>query len=300
MKGTQTVTGNAVIGRLRTLRPRGGIRRAPRRAVFGIVILAAVAIAAIGAEQVAPYDPIDGSLSARLQPPGWTSEDGDLHLLGTDALGRDLLSRIVYGARISLLVGLVSVVLAGLVGTLLGMVAGYFGGRWDQVVMRLVDIQMAFPFIVLAIAVLAVLGNSLVNVVIVLAVASWVIYARLARALSLSIREKEFVEGARAIGCSSYRILMRYILPNALPSMVVIATYQFAAMIVAESALSFLGLGLPPPSPSWGASINAGRDYLAQAWWVSTFPGLALMLTIMGATFIGDWARERLDPALRV
>jgi len=281
---------------------RVGRTRAGRskRGVIGVVIIGVVVMAAVFADQIAPYDPIRTSLADRLRPPGFTPEAGPAHLFGTDQLGRDLLSRVIHGARISLLVGFVSVALAGAVGVGLGLTSGYYGGMWDQITMRWVDVQLAFPSVVLAIAVLAIFGNSFINVIVVLAMASWVVYARLVRGLTLSIREKEYVEGARAIGCRDSRILARYILPNALPAIVVIATYQFAVMIIAESGLSFLGLGVPPPAPTWGAGINAGRDYLAQAWWVTTFPGLALMITIMGATFLGDWAREALDPTVRV
>jgi peptide/nickel transport system permease protein len=196
------------------------------------------------------------------------------------------------------MVGFAAVILAGVLGVATGLAAGYYGRHTDQIVMRWVDVQMAFPTVVLAIAVLAILGNSFVNVIIVLTISSWVVYARLTRAVTLSIREKEFVEGAVAAGAGDVRILTRYILPNVLPSIIVIATYQFAAMVIAESALSFLGLGVPPPAPSWGSGISSGRDYLSQAWWVTTMPGVALMLTIMAVTLIGDWVRDRLDPTL--
>ena len=182
----------------------------------------------------------------------------------------------------------------------MGLLAGYYGRLFDQIIMRVADIQMAFPFIVLTIAVIAILGSSLANVIIVLALASWVVYCRVVRALTLSIREREFIEGARAIGCPDWRIITRHILPNAMPAVIVIATYQLATMIVAESALSFLGLGIPPPTPSWGASISEGREYLDLAWWITTLPGLVLLLTTTGGTFLGDWAREALDPTRRV
>jgi peptide/nickel transport system permease protein len=270
------------------------------RGIIGAAIILTVTLLALFADQLSPHDPLSATISARLSPPGWITESGDTYPLGTDPLGRDLLSRVLHGARISLVVGVVSVGLSGLVGVTLGLIAGYYGGMFDLVIMRLVDFQMAFPFIVLTIAVVAVMGSSLVNVIIVLALASWVVYARLVRGLTLALRAKEYVEGARAVGCLDRRIITRHIFPNVLPAVFVIATYQFAHMVIAESALSFLGLGLPPPIASWGSSINDGRAYLDQAWWVTTIPGLALMFTVMGATFLGDWARETLDPTLRV
>jgi len=280
-------------GLLQPLRKHG-------RGVFGLLVIIAVILGALLAPYIAPYDPIETDLPARLKPPGWSAEGGMPHLFGTDELGRDLFSRVVFGARISLLVGLTSVVISGFFGVLLGLFAGYYGQLAGQIIMRLTDIQMAFPFIVLTIAVIAVLGSSLTNVIVVLALASWVVYCRVTRALTLSIRDREFVESARAIGCRDWRIIARHIFPNTLPTVIVIATYQLATMIVAESALSFLGLGVPPPTPSWGSCISGGRDYLDMAWWMTTFPGLALVLTTMGATFLGDWAREVLDPNMRV
>ncbi len=259
-----------------------------------------VVLVAVFASYITSYDPNETNLRHRLKPPGWSAAGGMPHLFGTDALGRDVFTRVVFGARISLLVGVTSVVISGFFGVLLGLLAGYYGRLFDQIIMRVADIQMAFPFIVLTIAVIAILGSSLANVIIVLALASWVVYCRVVRALTLSIREREFIEGARAIGCPDWRIITRHILPNAMPAVIVIATYQLATMIVAESALSFLGLGIPPPTPSWGASISEGREYLDLAWWITTLPGLVLLLTTTGGTFLGDWAREALDPTRRV
>jgi peptide/nickel transport system permease protein len=281
-------------------RPRSrSIARHARGIIGAAIVLTVVAIALL-ADQLSTHDPLAATISARLQPPGSITDAGDVYLLGTDPLGRDLLSRVLHGARISLVVGVVSVGLSGIVGVTLGLIAGYYGGMFDLAIMRLVDLQMAFPFIVLTIAVVAVMGSSLVNVIVVLALASWVVYARLVRGLTLALRAKEYVEGARAVGCLDRRIIARHIFPNALPAVLIVATYQFAHMVIAESALSFLGLGLPPPTASWGASINDGRAYLDQAWWITTIPGLALMFTVLGATLLGDWARETLDPTLRV
>ena len=288
---------------------RQRVRRTPRwfrlfarhsRGIIGTLIVLVVASGALAAPLLAPRDPIETDLPQRLQPPSWIAEGGNGSLLGTDQLGRDLLSRVLYGARVSLVVGLASVMLSGATGTLLGLLSGYHKGRTDQLLMLLTDIQMAFPFIVLVIAVIAVLGSSVLNMVLVLAIAGWVVYARLVRAQTLSFTQREFVQAARAIGCSDMRIIARHIFPNILSPVIIVGTYQIAQMILAEAALSFLGLGVQPPTPSWGNIISEGRQYIDQAWWVITFPGVVLMFTILGIGFLGDWVREILDPTIRV
>jgi peptide/nickel transport system permease protein len=268
--------------------------------VLGLTITLLVVLAAILAPSIAVQDPTKVDLALRLKPPGWSANGLSSFPFGTDQLGRDVLGRVLFGARISLTVGFTSVAVSGILGTLLGLYAGYYRGPLDQIIMRLADIQMAFPFIVLTIAVIAVLGPGLVNMVIVLALASWVTYARLVRAQTLAIREREFVLAARCVGCLDRRVILKHIFPNTLPAIIVIATYQVAQMIMAESALSFLGLGVQPPTPSWGSMISDGREYLELAWWISTFPGVALMLAVMGIGFLGDWLRERFDPRLRI
>jgi peptide/nickel transport system permease protein len=223
---------------------------------------------------------------------------GGLHLLGTDQLGRDVLSRLIYGSRISLLVGSVSVVLGGLVGLLLGLAAGYFGNWFDSVVMRVVDIQMAFPYVLLALVIVALVGTSLLNLIMIFTVTEWYVYARVVRATTLSLRQREFVSAAIALGDSHIRILLRHILPNVVSPLTVIASFEMAKIISTEAALGFLGLGVPPPTPSWGSMLADGREYLRDAWWVSVFAGIALMLTVLAINFLGDAARDALDPRM--
>jgi peptide/nickel transport system permease protein len=260
-----------------------------------LVIVASVVLAAL-APALAPADPIRNDLLARLAPPMWMEGGSARHPLGTDTLGRDVVSRLLYGARVSLLVGFAAVLVAGVVGVALGLVAGYYSGRLDDLLMRLGDVQLAFPVLVLAIAVLSVLGASLGNVIIVLGLTGWVTYARIARAETLSLRHREFVEGARALGARDAAILWRHILPNVLPPITVVATFSVARTIIAEASLSFLGLGIPPPAPSWGAMLDEGRNYLTTGWWLALFPGVAILALVLGINLVGDWLRDVLDP----
>lgn len=269
-----------------------------RTFIIGATLVGIVALAALLAPWVAPHDPAAQATRDRLLPPvllGGTWE----HPLGTDPLGRDLLSRIIYGSRISILLGLVSVLGAGAIGVVMGTVAGYFGGALDAIIMRLVDLQMAIPFLVLALAVLAALGPGLTNLVIVLIVTGWVIYARVMRAQILSIKNLEYITAARALGMPHLRILLRHAIPAAIPPLTVISTVQVGTMILTEASLSFLGLGVPPSIPTWGSIAADGRAYMTTAWWVTTLPGFAIFLTVMGVNFLGDWLRDVLDPTLR-
>lgn len=271
-----------------------------KAALLGLVILVAITAAAITAPVLAPVDPTAQEVTHRLKAPGWTSPDGRVSLLGTDHLGRDILSRLIFGARISLIIGVSAVALAGTLGTLLGLVAGYQGGRVDDFVMRLTDTMLAMPFILLALAVIAVLGPSLRNIIFVLGITSWVSYARVVRAEVLTLRTREFVLAAQALGGGGRRIVFRHLLPNVLTPVIVIATLEVARMIILESALSFLGLGVQPPTPTWGGMLADGRAYLSTAWWQATFPGLSIMLTVLGINLLGDWLRDVLDPRLQL
>lgn len=241
-------------------------------------------------------DPTRGDLRARMLAPTLSWAGLGAHPFGTDQLGRDILSRIIAGSRVTLTIAGSAVILGGIVGVLLGLVAGYFGGWYDRVLMRLVDIQLAFPLMLLALLVVAALGPSLHNLIAVLALTSWVRYARIIRAQVLTVREREFVQASLAMGAGHARLLLRHILPNVLTPVLVVATLELARTIVLEAGLSFLGLGIQPPSPSWGRMLADGRTYIASAWWIITLPGLALMLTVLSVNLLGDWLRDWLDP----
>lgn len=269
--------------------------------LLALFILLLVGLAAVIGPSVAPKDPNRQDIIARLQPPFEVERSGEVEfILGTDSLGRDVLSRVVYGARISLLVGFIAVTIGGSLGVALGIIAGYFGGRVDSFIMRIGDIQLAFPFILLAIMFLVVLGPGVVNLVLILGIGQWVTYARIARAQTISQREKEYVEAARALGATTGRILFRSILPNILAPLIVIASFNIASVILSEAALSFLGLGVPPTVPTWGGMLAESRDQLlAGRWWLAIFPGTAIMLTVLSFNILGDWLRDFLDPRLR-
>jgi ABC-type dipeptide/oligopeptide/nickel transport system permease subunit len=248
---------------------------------------------------VYPQDPLSQDLLARLSPPFWQEGGSLAHPLGTDNLGRDVLVRILYGSRISLMVGFASVLVACGAGILLGLVSGYYGGRADSVIMRVADVFMAYPFMLLTISVIAVLGNSIVNLILVLGLSDWVTYARTIRGSVLSIKEKEFVLAARSVGTRHATILMRHIFPNVLSPILVLGTVRVANIIIWESGLSFLGMGVPPPMPTWGRMLAEGRVYIMDSWWLVTLPGLAIMLTILSINLLGDGLRDALDPRLR-
>jgi len=268
-------------------------------ALGGGVFVVVLIVTALAAPAIAPYDPIRQSLRARLAAPTLAAADGKAHLLGTDHLGRDVLSRTIYGARVSLLVGFAAVVVGGLVGATLGLLAGFRGGWADSVIMTLADAQLAFPFILLAIGIIAVLGPSFSTLIVVIGLSGWVTYARVLRSQVLVLRSYEFVDAIHALGGSVARVIARHILPNVLSSLVVIATLELARAIVLEATLSFLGLGVQPPTPSWGGMVHEGREYLDSAWWISTAPGIVLMLTSIIVSRTGDWLRDLLDPTLR-
>ena len=264
-----------------------------RLAISGLVLVLGLFAVALLARWLAPYDPDFIDLKQVLMPPS------PAHLLGTDTLGRDVLSRIIFGARVSLLVGFVAVGIATLIGVLVGALAGYYGGVLDQILMRLVDLMLCFPTIFLILAVIAVLGPSIWNIMAVIGLTSWMGVARLVRAEFLSLREREFVVAARALGASDARLIWRHLLPNALTPVMVSATLGVAGAILVESSLSFLGLGVQPPTPSWGNMLTMGKDNIEIAWWLSVFPGLAILVTVMSYNLLGEGIREAIDPRLR-
>ena len=279
----------AALGRL--VRSPGGL--------VGLVLVLLVVFAAITAPLISPHDPEKQHIVDRLKPPFWR-EGGSLEYpLGTDSVGRDVFSRVIYGSRVSLVVGLVATAFSALLGVALGLVAGYLGGASDSVLSRVGDIQQAIPFLVLAIAVAAMLGPGLVNLILVLVVTTWVTFFRVVRGEVLSVREELYVLSAQSIGSSKTRILLRYILPNVAASIIVMATLLVASMIIFEASLSFLGLGVPSNIPTWGRIVADGREYVASEWWIAFFPGLAILITVMGINLLGDWLREELDPRRR-
>ena len=273
--------------------------RSQRRVLVWSCALLTLVLAGVFAPLLVPRDPGLQKTDVRLEGPGLVFEESTVAILGTDQLGRDVLSRAIFGIRASLFVGISGVLLAGLLGVGLGLIAGYFGGPWDMAIMRLADIQLAFPGILMALALTAALGPSVRNLIVALTVTGWVLYARLVRGVVLSVKEREFVEGARALGAKNSRIVMRHVLPNVISPVVIVAALDLGRMILAESSLSFLGLGIQPPTPSWGSMIADGRSYLFNAWWVSTFPGLFLAVTVMVIALLGDAVRDSLDPHFR-
>jgi peptide/nickel transport system permease protein len=284
-----------------TDRPVGGrVSRRRRRALTRLVIGAAplvlfLLIAALG-PLVWPYDSVTVKTGQRLKPPGETLPDGTTTILGTDQVGRDLLAQVLQGARISLLVGLSTVTLAGTVGLIVGVLAGYYGGWLDTIAMRVADIQLAFPSILLAILIAGVLGPSVANVILTLSLTRWVTFARVTRSATLTTRGREFVHAARALGASDGRLLGLHVVPSTIGPLVVVATVEVGLVIIAEASLSFLGLGTPSDQPSWGATIANGRAYLNTAWWISTMPGVALSLVVLAVGRFGDQVRDLLDP----
>lgn len=278
------------------LRRRGFFSRTDWRPIFAIVVLGLLTGSALLANWIVPHNPTKIDLVNKLLPPAWQVKGISRYLLGTDALGRDMLSRLIYGARVSLTVGVVAVGIGASVGTSLGVLAGFYGRRVDAVIMRIADIQLAFPFILLAIALVGVLGPSFTNIVIVLGLTSWMQYARVVRGEVLSIREREYVTSARVIGAPNYRIMLKHILPNLTHVVIVIATLEVGRVIIMESALSFLGLGIQPPDPSWGGMLNESQEYISIAWWLTTLPGLAIVVTVLAINLLGDWLRDVLDP----
>jgi len=263
---------------------------------LGITMTALVVAVALLAPLISPHDPTLQDSKIRLSPPAWAEEGSAEFPLGADNLGRDLLSRIFYGARVSLIVGICAVLLAGLFGVVLGLLSGYLEGRFETLIMGIADAQLAFPSVLLAIAIIAILGPSFGNVLLVLTISGWVIFARLVRGTTLSVKQTDFILASRSVGAPDYRIIFRHILPHVVTPVIAVANIQVGQMILAESALSFLGLGVQPPTPTWGGMISDGRVYIWQAPWLSVFPGMAIVFTVLGITYLGDWLRIVLDP----
>ena len=291
----------------RAWRAMGTARRYP---IFPVAILLIVLVLpAIFADWVAPHDPVVGSLSGRLAPPFWVQAEGEgiyatpggsvEHILGTDKQGRDILSRIIYGARVSLTVAAISIFLAGTIGTTLGLMAGYFGGNIDHLVMRAVDICLSMPAILFALVLAVVLGPSFQTVIIVIVSIFWSRYARLVRGETLGIKSQDFVARARVAGASNFRIITRHVFPNVVNTIIVLATLEVGQVILLESTLSFLGAGLPRPTPAWGLMVADGRELLVTSWWLTVWPGTAILLSVLSMNLLGDWLRDRLDPKLR-
>ncbi|MCL4426624.1 MAG: ABC transporter permease [Firmicutes bacterium] len=283
----------------------GAITRAPSRiwrrlsrhqaGLVGFVIVLVILLASLLAGILTPYPPDVGDMVQNLLPPGSPG-----HLLGTDQLGRDVLARILYGSRISLAIGVYTVVVAGALGTVVGLLSGFWGGWLDTAAMRLVDVQLSFPFILLALVISAILGGGFRNLIITLVISTWVMYARLVRGEVLAVKEKEYVEAARAGGSTDWHIIFRHVLPNVSTPIIIVSSLQIAQLIVAEAAISFLGFGVQPPDVSWGLMLADGRDYMMNAWWLATFPGIALAIAALGINLVGDWLRDIWDPRLKV
>lgn len=275
----------------------GVLRRYP--VVPLVILLILLVVPAIFANQIAPHDPIDGSLSKRLVPPVWENGGSWDYVLGTDKVGRDVLSRIIYGARVSLRIAALAILCAGVVGTTLGLIAGYFGGWWDHVIMRLVDIKLSLQAILLALVLAAALGPSEITVIIVIVAILWTRYARLVRGAALALKSQDFIARSKVAGASSFRIITRHIFPNVVNTIIVLATLEVGQVILLEATLSFLGVGIPKPTPAWGLMVADGRELVVAAWWVAFFPGLAILLTVLSMNLFGDWLRDKLDPKLR-
>ncbi len=267
--------------------------------VIPVTILSLAVLTAIFAPLLAPYSPIVPVLKDRLLPPFFADGGSTAHLLGTDLLGRDILSRVIHGTRVSLSISMLVISITASIGTILGIIAGYLGGRTDSALMRITDVSLAFPPILLALLLATILGPSFSTVVLALSILGWAPYARLIRGETLRLREADFVAQARIIGSSPMRIMTRHIFPNVVNPLIVIATMQVGFVILLEASLSFLGAGIPPPTPSWGAMVSDGRNLIDTAWWISFFPGLAIGLVVLSGNFLGDWIRDKLDPRLR-
>lgn len=278
---------------------RIGLHRVRRWPVIPAVLITALIVAAVFAPLLTPHDPERADLSARNTPPMWMEGGKSKHVLGTDPLGRDMLARVIFGARISVIIAAIVLSTGAIGGVVIGLVAGYMGGQVDEILMRLVDFTLAVPFILVALVTVIVLGQSFALVIILLVLFSWNGFARQARAETLSLKTRDYVALAKVAGASTARILYRHISPGLVNTMLVVATLRVGGLILTEATLSFLGVGIPPPTPAWGIMVADGRTYVKIAWWVSLWPGIAIFLTVLAFNFLGDWLRDRFDPKLR-
>ena len=266
---------------------------------IGFVVIVVIVGVALFAPWIAPYDPAAQAVSARLQPPAWLPNGSWAHPLGTDHLGRDVLSRVIWGARVTLLIGASVVALAGTFGVTVGLISGYAGGKVDNFLMRLVDIQVSFPGILLILLIVSVVGPSTLTIIVVLAITNWMIYARQVRAIVMSVRQTPYVEAAEMVGCRPRRVIFAHILPNLINPLLTLAILEFTNVVLAEAAISFLGLGVQPPQTSWGLDVASGRDYIFIAWWLVTFPGLCIAATVLSINLFASWVRVTTDPQER-
>lgn len=295
------VENNEVIRKKTKLQRFGRFIKKNPAGFIGLVLVFLSVASALFAPWIVPFDPSKASLPLRLVPPSWADPTGEsAFFLGADQLGRDLFSRIIYGARISLMVGFFGVLIALVIGTIMGLISGYFGKWLDDFIMRFADIQLAFPFILFAIVVMSVLGTGVWKIIIILGITYWVGFARLIRGQVISLKEQEFVHAAKAIGGTNFTIIRKHILPNVMSSILVLGTMYIAEFILLEASLTFLGLGVDPTIPSWGGMLADSRNYITSAWWTSVFPGVAIMLTVLGFNLLGDWLRDKYDPNMKV
>ena len=288
--------GRAKVANMQLKKIISSLRQGP---IIPLIVIVGFSIIAISAPLIAPYSAYEMTLTDRLKPPFWETGGSLSHPLGTDALGRDLLSRIIFGSRVSLLVALLTLLLGGVIGASIGIVSGYFGGRVDAVLMRAADSTMSFPIILFAIILMVSLGPKTSNVILGIGLVLWARIARVIRGEVLSLRERDFIAQARIVGCSSMRIMTHHLFPNIFSTLMVLLTLQLGWVIIVEASLSFLGAGVPPPEPAWGSMVADGRDYLTTAWWLSTLPGGAIVLVVLALNLFGDWLRDTLDPKLR-
>ena len=292
-------TSGARVGRLRVFGELARELWRDKSGFIGFVVILLIVAMAILAPLLAPYDPAAQDVISRLKPPAWLANGSWAHPLGTDHLGRDVLSRVIWGSRVTLIIGFSVVLLAGTLGVAIGLWAGYAGGRTDSILMRLVDVQVSFPGILLILLIVSVIGPSTMTMIVVLSVTNWMVYARQVRSIVMSVRQTPYVEAAEVIGCKPRRIIFRHILPNLVSPILTVAILEFTNIVLAEAAISFLGLGVQPPATSWGLDVAGGRDYIFIAWWLITFPGLSIVATVLSINLFANWVRVTADPQER-